>query len=145
MELDEISQSGIRRIADFSPYLDQLAGLAQDMGLSQRSNLVDLEKSLHRHWSLGQNSILSWAPLDDGILILVCRRVKQVGSQGETAVIVSDGQAARTWVEWDGSDESRNALESAYDKFAEEQYVLPGVAEDDLLDADDDEDDDSLL
>ena len=71
MELDEISQSGIRRIADFSPYLDQLAGLAQDMGLRQRSNLVHLEKELHRHWSLGQNSILSWAPLDDGIMILV--------------------------------------------------------------------------
>ncbi|MDX1482624.1 MAG: helix-turn-helix transcriptional regulator, partial [Woeseiaceae bacterium] len=71
MELDDLSQSGIRRIADFSPYLDQLAGLAQEMGLSQRSNLVDLEKSLHRHWSLGQNNILSWAPLDDGLLVLV--------------------------------------------------------------------------
>jgi hypothetical protein len=71
MELDELSQSGIRRIADFSPYLDQLAGVAQEMGLRQRSNLVDLEKSLHRHWSLGQNNILSWAPLDDGLLILV--------------------------------------------------------------------------
>ena len=71
MELDELSQSGIRRIADFSPYLDQLAGLAQDMGLRQRSNLVHLEQALHRHWCLGQNSILSWAPIDDGIMILV--------------------------------------------------------------------------
>ena len=71
MELDDLSQSGIRRIADFSPYLDQLAGLAQDMGLRQRSSLVQLEKNLHRHWSLGQNNILSWAPLDDGLLILV--------------------------------------------------------------------------
>jgi hypothetical protein len=71
MELDDLSQSGIRRIADFSPYLDQLAGLAQDMGLRQRSNLVHLERCLHQHWSLGQNNILSWAPLDDGLLILV--------------------------------------------------------------------------
>lgn len=71
MELDDLSQSGIRRIADFSPYLDQLAGLAQEMGLRQRSNLVHLERSLHEHWSLGQNNILSWAPLDEGILILV--------------------------------------------------------------------------
>ncbi|MBT8100594.1 MAG: helix-turn-helix transcriptional regulator [Gammaproteobacteria bacterium] len=71
MDLDEISQSGIRRLADFSPYLDQLAGLAQEMGLSQRSNLVHLEKSLHQLWSLGQNNILSWAPLDDGLLVLV--------------------------------------------------------------------------
>ncbi|MDH3415910.1 MAG: hypothetical protein OEM64_06330 [Gammaproteobacteria bacterium] len=71
MELDDLSQSGIRRIADFSPYLDQLAGLAENMGLRQRSNLVYLESCLHQHWSLGQNTILSWAPLDDGLLILV--------------------------------------------------------------------------
>jgi hypothetical protein len=71
MELDDLSQSGIRRIADYSPYLDQLAGLAQEMGLRQRSNLVHLERCLHQHWSLGQNNILSWAPLDEGILILV--------------------------------------------------------------------------
>ena len=71
MELDDLSQSGIRRIANYSPYLDQLAGLANEMPLRQRSNLVHLERCLHQEWSLGQNSILSWAPLDDGILILV--------------------------------------------------------------------------
>ena len=71
MDLEDISQSGIRRIADYSPYLDQLAGLAQEMGLRQRSNLVQLERALHAHWSLGANTILSWAALDEGILILV--------------------------------------------------------------------------
>ena len=71
MELEDLSQSGIRRIADFSPFLDQIAGLAQEMGLRQRSNLVQLERALHSHWALGQNNILSWAPLDEGILILV--------------------------------------------------------------------------
>ena len=71
MELDDLSQSGIRRIADYSPYLDQLAGLAQQMGLRQRSNLMHLESALRTNWSLGQNSILSWAPLDQSILILV--------------------------------------------------------------------------
>ncbi len=71
MEIDNLSQSGIRRIVDYSPYLDQLAGLAQEMGLRQRSNLVHLERSLHGHWSLGQNNILSWSPLDQGVLILV--------------------------------------------------------------------------
>jgi len=71
MALDDLSQSGIRRIADFSPYLDQLAGLAQEMGLRQRSNLVFLESCLHQHWALGQNTILSWAPIDEGLLILV--------------------------------------------------------------------------
>ena len=71
MEFDELSQSGIRRIANYSPYLDQLAGLANEMGLRQRSNLVHLERCLHEEWALGQNSILSWAPLDDGLLVLV--------------------------------------------------------------------------
>ncbi len=71
MELDELSKSGIRRIADYSPYLDQLAGLAQQMGLRQRSNLTHVESALRSHWSLGQNSILSWSPLDQSILILV--------------------------------------------------------------------------
>jgi hypothetical protein len=70
MEYDDLSQSGIRRIANYSPYLDQLAGLASEMGLRQRSNLVHLERCLNQEWSLGQNSILSWSPLDDGILIL---------------------------------------------------------------------------
>ena len=71
MDLDKLSQSGIRRIANYSPYLDQLAGLANEMGLRQRSNLVHLERCLNDHWSLGENSILSWAPLEDGLLILV--------------------------------------------------------------------------
>ena len=71
MELDKLSQSGIRRIADYSPYLDQLAGLAQQMGLRQRSNLMQLETTLRSHWSLGQNSILSWTPLDQSVLVLV--------------------------------------------------------------------------
>ena len=71
MEFDDLSQSGIRRIANYSPYLDQLAGLANEMGLRQRSNLVHLERCLHEAWALGQNSILSWCPLDDGILVLV--------------------------------------------------------------------------
>jgi len=71
MDLDDLSKSGIRRIADYSPYLDQLAGLAQQMGLRQRSNLTHVESCLRRHWALGQNSILSWAPLDKSILILV--------------------------------------------------------------------------
>ena len=71
MELEDLSQSGIRRIADYSPYLDQLAGLVQQMGLRQRSNLTHLETALRSHWSLGQNSILSWAPLDQSVLILV--------------------------------------------------------------------------
>ena len=71
MEFDDLSPSDIRRVANYSPYLDQLAGFANEMGLRQRSNLVHLERCLHEAWALGQNSILSWSPLDDGILIIV--------------------------------------------------------------------------
>jgi len=71
MELDDLSQSGIRRLAGFSPYLDQLAGIGQQMGLRQRSNLVEVERGLHEHWRLGQNNILCWAAADGGLLILV--------------------------------------------------------------------------
>lgn len=71
MEFDDLSQSGIHRIASYSPYLDQLAGYANDMGLRQRSNLVHLERNLNDLWALGQNSLLSWTPIDDGMLVLV--------------------------------------------------------------------------
>ncbi|MDX1480440.1 MAG: hypothetical protein R3315_02115 [Woeseiaceae bacterium] len=71
MELDDLSQSGIRRVANYSPYLDQLAGLANDMGLRQRSNLVHIERCLHQEWSLGQNTILSWAADGDLMHVLV--------------------------------------------------------------------------
>ena len=71
MEFEDLSPSGIRRIANYSPYLDQLAGFANEMGLRQRSNLVHLERCLHEAWALGQNSILSWCSLDDGVLVLV--------------------------------------------------------------------------
>ncbi|MEM7502294.1 MAG: hypothetical protein AAF417_09635 [Pseudomonadota bacterium] len=92
MELDDLSQSGIRRVADYSPYLDQLAGFVSDMGLKQRSNLVHLEKCLHSEWSLGQNTILSWSPLDDGLLILV---VPHYAIAEYTATSSSDPGVAR--------------------------------------------------
>ncbi len=71
MVKENLSQSGIRRMADYSPYLDQLSGLDQEMSLKQRSNLIYLEQCLHTHWALGQNNILSWAPVDQGVLVLV--------------------------------------------------------------------------
>jgi hypothetical protein len=93
MEFDDLSQSGIRRIANYSPYLDQLAGYANEMGLRQRSNLVHLEQCLNAEWSLGQNSILSWCPLDDGILILV---VPHYAIADYTAVTSVDPAATQT-------------------------------------------------
>lgn len=71
MSLDELSESGIHRLASYSPYLDALADLASEMGLRQRSNLVHLEHCLHEAWGLGENCILSWAPHGNGVKLLV--------------------------------------------------------------------------
>ncbi|MGB5246736.1 MAG: hypothetical protein WBM54_06345 [Woeseia sp.] len=71
MDFDDLSPSGIHRIAGYSPYLDQLVGFASEMGLKQRSSLVQLERALNDYWALGQNCVLSWTPLDDGLLALV--------------------------------------------------------------------------
>ncbi len=71
MKLDELSQSGIRRAADSSRRHEQLPGLSGEMELRERSNLLDLEKSLYRLWSLGQNNILTWAAFDTDVLVLV--------------------------------------------------------------------------
>jgi hypothetical protein len=92
MEYDDLSQSSIRRIANYSPYLDQLAGLANEMGLKQRSNLVHLEQCLNQEWSLGQNSILSWTPHDEGILVLV---VPHYAIAEYTAVAADDSQISQ--------------------------------------------------
>ena len=71
MEIDETSQSSITGFAEHSTFVEQMSGLRGDMDLREWTNLVFLEQCLHREWSLGQNTILSWAPLDDGILTLV--------------------------------------------------------------------------
>ncbi|MEM7277877.1 MAG: hypothetical protein AAF385_07095 [Pseudomonadota bacterium] len=71
MSIDDLSTSGIKRLASYSPYLDTLASFASEMELKQRSNLVYLEKCLHQEWGLGQRCVLAWTPHDQGILILV--------------------------------------------------------------------------
>lgn len=97
MELDDLSQSGIRRVANYSPYLDQLAGLASEMELRQRSNLVHLEQCLHDEWCLGQNTILSWTPIDDGILILVVPHyaIAEYAASSSDSTAVSQQVSAR--------------------------------------------------
>ncbi|MEO0574749.1 MAG: hypothetical protein AAF004_04735 [Pseudomonadota bacterium] len=71
MTLDRLSDSAITKIAGSSPHLDALADMASGMDLSERSNLVSLERNLHNAWALGANSIISWAHHDQGICLLV--------------------------------------------------------------------------
>ena len=90
MTIDDLSESSIHRLANYSPYLDALAGLASQMDLRQRSNLVFLEKCLHEQWGLGQNLILCWCPYVDGILMLV---VPHYAVAQYTATPAADEQA----------------------------------------------------
>ena len=50
---------------------EQMVGFGNGMDLKEWTNLVYLEQCLHSEWCLGQNTIVSWAPLDDGLLTLI--------------------------------------------------------------------------
>ena len=65
------TDSGIFRLASVGSYLDALSSITHEMSLIERSNLIFLDKCLHQQWGLGQNVLLNWCPLDDGIALLV--------------------------------------------------------------------------
>lgn len=65
------NDSGIFRLASVGSFLDALSSITHEMSLSERSNLIYLDKCLHEQWGLGQNVLLSWCPRDDGIDVLV--------------------------------------------------------------------------
>jgi hypothetical protein len=63
--------SGIFRLASVGSYLDALSSITAEMTLKERSDLIHLDKCLHRLWGLGQNVILGWCLEDDGISLVV--------------------------------------------------------------------------
>lgn len=65
------NDSGIFRLASVGSHLDALSSITREMSLSERSNLIFLDKCLHEQWGLGQNVILNWCPRDGGVDILV--------------------------------------------------------------------------
>jgi hypothetical protein len=42
-----------------------------NLDLRQRSSLLELDRRLYAHWSLGQNLVLAWSPTRQGLLLLV--------------------------------------------------------------------------
>lgn len=54
-----------------TPYADGLLDAAPDLDLRQRSNLLELDRQLHRHWDLGRNMVLAWCAADAGAWLLV--------------------------------------------------------------------------
>ena len=71
MKPSDLPLSGIHQLGSLSPYLDAFSAVAEDLDLSQRSNLIFLDKCLHEHWGLGQNVILNWCADQDGMSLLV--------------------------------------------------------------------------
>ncbi|HEX5420451.1 MAG TPA: hypothetical protein VFY39_10670 [Gammaproteobacteria bacterium] len=65
------SDSVIFRLASVGSYLDALSAITAEMSLKERSDLIYLDKCLHRLWGLGQNVILNWCPEPGGIALLV--------------------------------------------------------------------------
>jgi hypothetical protein len=65
------SESSLFRLASVGSYLDALSSITAEMSLKERSDLIHLDKGLHRLWGLGQNVILSWCPEPGGISLLV--------------------------------------------------------------------------
>jgi len=43
----------------------------EELNLSQRSSIVELDQELHRHWGLGRNFILGWCAKGHGVQILL--------------------------------------------------------------------------
>jgi len=63
--------SGIFRLASVGSYLDALSSITAEMSLKERSDLIYLDKCLHRLWGLGQNVILGWCVESDGISLVM--------------------------------------------------------------------------
>jgi hypothetical protein len=66
-----VDDSGIFRLASVGSYLDALSSITAAMSLKERSDLIYLDKCLHKLWGLGQNVILCWCIEDDGISVVV--------------------------------------------------------------------------
>lgn len=50
---------------------EEFAGVSDGLDFRQRSNLVDLDRQLHRFWDLGRNFVLGWCPRNSSVLLLV--------------------------------------------------------------------------
>lgn len=51
--------------------MDDVLGAGSVFDLRQRGNLLELDRHLYAHWRLGQNLILAWTPVPDGVRVLV--------------------------------------------------------------------------
>ena len=66
----EASNTGIFSFSHADSYIETLSTANEEMSLLERSNLIYLDKCLHKQWRLGQNVILNWCPTDEGVTVL---------------------------------------------------------------------------
>lgn len=83
--------SGIFRLASVGSYLDALSSITAEMSLKERSDLIYLDKCLHRLWKLGQNVILCWCPEDGGVTLVTIPHYAIAGD----ALSATDGDGNR--------------------------------------------------
>ncbi|MDH3419468.1 MAG: hypothetical protein OEQ25_02895 [Gammaproteobacteria bacterium] len=67
----EASNTGIFSFSHAGSYIETISAENAEMSLLDRSNLIYLDKCLHKQWRLGQNVILNWCPTSDGVAVLV--------------------------------------------------------------------------
>lgn len=67
----EASNTGIFSFTHAGTYIETLSAASEAMSLLERSNLIYLDKCLHKHWRLGQNVILNWCPTSEGVAVLL--------------------------------------------------------------------------
>jgi hypothetical protein len=65
------ADSGVYRHASVGTDVDALSPATHEMSLIERSNLIFLDKCLHKLWGLGQNVLLNWCPHGSGVALLV--------------------------------------------------------------------------
>jgi hypothetical protein len=66
----ESSNTGIFSFSHADSYIETLSAANEELTLLERSNLIYLDKCLHKHWGLGENVSLNWCPTDDGVAVL---------------------------------------------------------------------------
>jgi hypothetical protein len=65
--------AGLRARSMFTELLktESYRGPEIDLDLRQRASLLELDRQLYAHWSLGQNLVLAWSPTRHGVVLLV--------------------------------------------------------------------------
>lgn len=75
--------------------MDDAFGAGSTFDLRQRSNLLELDRQLYSHWRLGQNLILAWTPVPEGLRILVVPH-DVVAAYGGSCAPADDGPGQDT-------------------------------------------------